>query len=506
MARKISEDQYVSTVVGKLERATNWLRYGPCPEDGAPLRDHKGLEQTFSNIINIAKNLYLSKGRNMNEEIDPFAQQLANFSNSGGAGYADVSNVTTLGAIDVTILLLANSLVPFLAIDRSMANPADTIYFQNLVAVTGTGTVAAGDVVQGNFTPPNTAVTTGPSNLTVSATASGASLAVDYNEYLVPGTVSVTITNNSAQSFTGKDFQADGVIYFNGITAPTTVNYITGIVTVASGLSAGFVVSTTALLDATKDEAGTNILRIKSQFTNIQLQTQPHQFVFEENEAANMYMAKISQNASRVSGLGDDRSVAFGRLANLYIEDINRKLLQILVPAGALAAVQVALNLSTYTLTSFAETKNDLISKFFIDLRTQFIASCNVPASVMVTGTRGASELQNHPTKFTPGPNFYTQLNGFIGTFDGVPIFRSNYLDSLESSTTATFYMAAKTPDNASGLMAYGEYLPLTQTSTVGNYNNPMQKATGFFSQVGVQLITGLAVARGILTYAAGQV
>jgi len=91
-------------------------------------------------------------------------------------------------------------------------------------------------------------------------------------------------------------------------------------------------------------------------------------------------------------------------------------------------------------------------------------------------------------------------LNGYVGSFDGMPIYRHNVLDQLETgSGNANFYMGCKLADNSSGTLVFGEFLPLVQTSTIGDFSNPFQKSTGWFSQVGHRVIQGSLVSHGVV-------
>jgi len=495
--KKVSREEYMRAVDGKLRATTNLLRFGPIdPKIGKPLRDDLGIAVTFANIRQIAGNLFdhamiRSNGR------EKFAQELANFSN---AGYADVSSVQTIGAIDVTIMTLANSLVPFLAVDRAMSNPIDTIYFSDMVAVNSAAGVSAGDTVIGNFTPPNTAVRLGPATLSLTTVAGGTGpVTLSFGYPLVPGNTVVTLIISSV-TYVGQDFKSDGNVYFTGTSVTATVDYVGGTITTSSVVS-GNSVNGVVLLDVSKDETGTNVLKVKPLYTATQLVTSPKNLIYEQNAANSMYMNRILATAKAVGGL-DYASLHFNRVNNIYIDDVNRDILRALIAASASDSSVTTLDLSTYTVSSQAGSKNDLVARFFIAMRTAFLAKTGVAPTVIVTSTRGSAELESHPTKFVANPDFYQVLNGLVGYFDGMPVFRHNYMDFAETSTHATFYMAAKLPDNSSGTLAFGEFLPLTQTATVGNFDNPIESATGFFSQVGTATIQNTLVKKGQITYA----
>lgn len=408
--KMITKDQYIDVVVQKLQKAKPFLALGPLPEDSIPLRDEQGIMHCFSNVLNIAGNFFDFRGGEdvVADKVENFAN--ASIGNFSGETYGDVSLVQTMGAIDVTIMSLANSLIPFLAVDRAMANPVDTIYYAQLVSTNAAGGVASGAVVMDNFAPPNPSVNLGPDTVSMSVTATTTSQTVNLNEYLVPGSVTVTIVRG-ASTFIAKDFNKDGTLYFNGVAIPglNAVNYSTGAVVLPSGVANGDVITVTGLLDVGADTSGTNILKIRANHVPIQLVSQPKQFIFEENEHANLYMNKIMAQAAKAGAISDYRDLHFGRLTNMYIENINRDLIKIAV---ALSAFVTPVNgtLAGYGATaSQSMTKDDLVSKFFIDMTADLVSRTTIPATVCITGTQGTSVLRSHATKWVGAATVNTQ-------------------------------------------------------------------------------------------------
>jgi len=503
--KTISKDQFLSSVQQKLGNLKPLLLSGGM-DDNRPsnLRDDMGVAMTFSNVLTVSENLY-DQRRGL--EVDSMAQAICNFSN---AGLADVTDVKTVGAIDVTILSMATSLVPFLCVDRGMSNPEDTIYYSNLVATRAGGGLTEGQIADGNFLPPNSSVNLGPADATLSfvaAAGSGASGTVlAFGQPLLPGNVTVSIII-SAVTYVGQDFGRDGVIYFKdgAVTQSVTVDYVTGEVTTTDSIIDGDTMSSVVTLDVTQDSSATEALRVKADYVSTQLTTGPKNIIYEQNAHSAMYMQRILDKAATVGGL-DYTSLHFNRVMQIYVEDINRDVLKALVSAAAVGGQSVTAEslvpYNTGLATASAGAKNDRVSRFIIDMRTEFLSATGVAPTVIVTGTKGSAELENHPTKFVKNTNFYGVLNGLVGYFDGMPLFRHNYLDSIEGGSTASYYMGTKVPDNSSGTLAFGEYLPLTQTAAVGNFDNPVQTATGFFSQVGTKAIQTSLAKKGILTLA----
>lgn len=488
---------FLQSVEEKLRANESFLRHGVLGP-GHQIRDEIGYLHTFSNILEAAGKFFdLSKGR------DQIGEMIANFSNSS---YGDIADVKTVGAIDVSIIALSSSILPYVCIDRSMANPVDTVYYHQLIAANTAGGVTEGDSVMPNFGAPNNDVNLGPANKTLSVTgtsgtASGGTT-FDFSNYLVPGTVTVSITQADDDVFIGRDFNSDGKIYFDGINIIATVNYKTGVVTFDT-LANTDVASVTVLLDVGAGDSADTMLRLKPEYTHTTLETHPKHISLDQNLHQQAFMDKLMNLATKLAENGNYSNIHFKRVASAYIEDVNRDVLKTIVSLAVNDTTPSTLSLASYTVTGFAETKDDLVNRFIINMRSRFLAKNFVPATVILTGTRGAAELESNKSKWAAAPGYLTIQNGVAGTFDGIPVFRHSYLDSREpNATTATFYMVSKLPDNTSGTLIFGEFIPLTQTGTIGNFNNPMLSTTGFFSQVGHKTIHPFLITKGSITYA----
>lgn len=515
MIRSINKDAYLGAVAEKLGSAQQFLAHGTMGKSMGLIRNAEGLQVTNSNILTVAENL-CDVAKN-----DSLADHIANFS---GTGYADVANVATVGAIDVTIAVQANSLVPFLCVDRAMANPVDTIYYMNLTATNNAGGLEIGDVANGNFTAPNNSIVLQAPTPSMSSESGASTLTANFATQVMPGTIKVEALDAEGKVVaTGQDFGKDGKIYFNNTSAAGTslnLTVITGTV-VYTGNNAGTVtvnvtgegidkVQVTVMSDPTWDSEGANILKVKQDWVNQQLVTTPVNIILELNAHSSAYMAKIAAKAERVSGTVDYQTMAFDKVNQIYVENINRMVIKALVLTELSSGVApLELNLTSYGVDSFSMTKDDLVNQFIIGMRTQFLARTGVQPTVIVTGTRGAALLESNKDKWIPSPTFYTQQNGLAGTFNGIPVYRHNYLDvfgyaptDTDISKKANFFMACKLPDNSAGTLAFGEYLPLIQTAMTGNYQNPIQSSVGFFSQVGVQPINNGLVQKGVVTLA----
>ena len=78
-----------------------------------------------------------------------------------------------------------------------------------------------------------------------------------------------------------------------------------------------------------------------------------------------------------------------------------------------------------------------------------------------------------------------TYISDLLGWYNGIPVLRS--IDIKENPGEGTFYAIHKTKDGQMAPLARGIYMPLTDTPTVGNYNNPTQMAAGIYYQEGTK-------------------
>lgn len=494
-----------SNIEQKLESCRDLFKYGRMGQAGNELRDDYGVQQCFSSILETAKHtIELNQRMYDNTRVDSTGDFLASFS---GVGYADVANVQTVGAIDVSIALKVDSLVPYVAVDRAMANPSDTIYFMNISASNDALArlgVNLGDEVSPNFKPLNDKVRL--NNQIVTEVFEGEP--VDFDHAIVPGTVKVVLTDGT-KTVTGRDFEKNGVIYIPGV-EEAKVDYSTGIVTLTAVPAwATGETKVHAMLDSQAEPEGNAILKVKPSWVNVQLNTKPHQIILEENAQVAAYMAKISQNTSRVSSQADYTTLQFDRVVKTYKDEVNRELLwQVWNAANAEIdageAEAVSIDLSNYDATARNETRDDMVNGLIIDMKQAFLAKTTMEPTVIITGSKGAAELARNSMKWVRAPGFNNQLDGLAGTFDGTPVFRHHLIDRLDAPAegadkTLTFYMCAKKPDNSSGSLAFGEFISLIKTPTAQNAANPFQMSTGFYSQVGSQVIQPNLFQKGVI-------
>jgi hypothetical protein len=501
--------EYLGSVGKTLakESTTQMLQFGTTARlrGQQMIRDDAGLTSTKSNILEVAQTFFAAtRGR------DELATAFANFSTGDLPTFGDsavstgqeaISGVKTVGAIDVTILSLSTSIIPFVAIDRSLPTPEATIYYNNLVAMNSAGGVEEGEIVSGNFLPPNSKVELS-SEVSDKVVTSGTAL--EEGCKVVPGSVVVTVTKGDVD-YVGQDFAQNGQIYFQvgaGVTA-ATVDYDTGKFEVTAD-------GATIKLAYQKDFASTEVdgsgetgtLVVAPEWVPTTISTTRDSVIVQDNIVNRMAMQKVQMLATAGAGGESSADVMMARVKNTYIEVLNRKVLKTVIgqfvgKAEAMAAVD--LDLRAYDLGAWANTKNDQVLQLMTNLDAHFLAHTGIQGTAIITSSYGVSMLQCIPNMWTPNPDAVTGLNGLAGYFNGKAVYRHNMIDTfvakyaakgdLAESNGIPFFMVAKLPDNNSGSCIFGEYLPLTSTGVVGNFNQPQNISNGFFSQTGAKLV-----------------
>ena len=111
-----------------------------------------------------------------------------------------------------------------------------------------------------------------------------------------------------------------------------------------------------------------------------------------------------------------------------------------------------------------------------------------VTTTAYVVGANAANQFQkgNAIGKWEKNTKM-TYINDLLGWYNGIPVLRST--DVSEKASKGTFYAIHKTADGQMAPLARGIYMPLTDTPTIGNYNNPTQMAAGIYYQEGTRIM-----------------
>lgn len=536
-----SRKQFISVISEKTRACADALTFSSLGKKfGIKVRDNVGLTTTFSNIYKIANSYYDIFGSK-----DFLAGAMA--TNFSSAGYSDISTVHTVGAMDVTLRCLAQSLVPHLAIDRALADQSAIISYMDLVAVNNVNGVKAGDTVVGNFSPIESPSLFLQRVKKIVDVEGAEELTTSLSTLLVPGHVTARLVvggtkeanyKDAEKTVVAADYKADGILVFGNARVTGTVCYngtngVAGQITLSGEDLSGFdtlIVEAdedgTSILDANND--GDAQLTLKLDWKRVRLDTRFKMVNIAQNILVNAVHQKISAQASLLGAVANPTATAFQRVTSLYIEDVNADLIKTLIAAHAQTA---ALNpthtldltgMSSSLLYQRPDTRETVVFEFFVKLVADFLQRTGMSPTVCVCDTNMATELRVNQSKFVRSETWSTVQNGIAGVYDGIPVFRSLVMDrvarnlytptrlGLDDETAAKYprpwefvsslYLAAKTPDNDCGTLVFGEFLPLTQLSTSTNFSNLLQSAAGFYSCVGIAAISDRLVSRGAIT------
>lgn len=430
------------------------------------------------------------------------------------SGYAETPLLSTQ-YFNASVASYVSSFAGFMSIERDFDQPNGLFYWFDVLGVTDMRSVIP------NLGPDNYQDINSMGNFEVDipTTASTANYSVVAGRKIIPGTVRVKIVNvTNATSGTSEKLELidDGQGYLMakaGVLNSGTINYLNGRIefTLATGhdtFDTGSSIKIVGKEDVTGTPCNTNGAntthnndkRFVAKMQQLGLQTVPDMLVAEYNIAALGAMKKATG--------ADMASFLFTKLRELYTKMINYKLVSTL-DEGYSGNTMADLNLAQldYQLDTIPtptpstlsnplrftdyRSRVDLFDAYLINVETELAKKAvkGVTTTAYVADTKAASQFQKGGIigKFKKNEKM-TYISDLLGWYDGVPVLRSMDLDS-GANDEATFYAIHKTHDGQMAPLARGIYMPLTDTPTIGNYNNPTQMASGIYYQEGVKYL-----------------
>lgn len=451
----------------KVSRARNFLMRG---------RNAQGYLETRNRILTTARNYELT-GQGYGWE--PMKSVFRGFSE--GPGLNAVANTTGIDVVDISIITAVRSFLPYLAVDRGMAKPTDLLTYQLLEAVNDAGGLKKGEFAVDPFAPINR-------NLSLSRSAAKA------EETVSAGTTTLTVAFPIAKGKTratfdgtvlGEDVRGDGKIYWAGPTdVSVTIDYSEGTIKLDKASAKDIVFE--IYPDTTSEIQGTNTLKLRPTTKNITVTAEPNRVILETSMEQIAYMNRLLGN-----GIGNAREfgeTALQQLLNAFIYWINMDLVTTTTDlAHKVVAAPVEFDMSSYYSAAgfdkFAGTKNDKLNQFILELNSSLLQKSNQGATYYLTGMMGSNILANSD-KFVPTDLFNQQLNGVVGTYNGIPVLRHDKVTEIDNSHAgeAEIIVGHKDISGAAAPVIYGEYLPLYSTKAAVNFNNPTELSQAMFN------------------------
>ena len=423
------------------------------------------------------------------------------------SGYAETPLLSTQ-YFNASVASYVSSFAGFMSIERDFDQPNGLFYWFDVLGVSDMRNVIP------NLGPDNYQDINSMGGFTMELDANQATHSTLVGRKLIPGTVRVKVTS-AAGSYELVDDGQGSFMAKAGVMVSGTLNYLNGkvdFVLASTPTTAGTITAAITLVGK-EDVTGTpcnttgstnahaNDKRFLAKMQQLGLSTVPDMLVAEYNIASLGAMKKATG--------ADMASFLFTKLRELYTKMINYKLVSTLVD-GYQGETMTDLDLSKngigfdpqtsgqyLTFTDY-RSRVDLFDAYLINVETTLAQKAvkGVTTTAYVAGTRAASQFQKGGIigKFKRNEKM-TYISDLLGWYDGIPVLRSNDIEET-GNDKAVFYAIHKTADGQMAPLARGIYMPLTDTPTIGNYNNPTQMASGIYYQEGTKYLAQELVQR----------
>ena len=405
------------------------------------------------------------------------------------SGYAETPLLSTQ-YFNASVASYVSSFAGFMSIERDFDQPNGLFYWFDVLGVTDMRSVIP------NLGPDNLDIQAfGNFDLEITPTTN-----TDYSALIgrkiIPGTVRIKIKSET-DSFELIDNGQGNFMAVAGKISTGTINYLNGRIefSLETALT-GDATKESILVVGKEDTTGTpcntvgasnahaNDKRFIAKMQQIGLATVPDLLVAEYNIAALGAMKKATGS--------DMATFLFTKLRELYTKLINSKLVKNL-EEGYIGNTLTDLDLSASSTgieSKFHDYRSrvDIFDSYLINVESALATKAvkGVTTTTYVAGNQASNQFMKGGMigKFEKNTKM-TYINDLLGWYDGIPVLRST--DVNEAQGEATFYAIHKTADGQMAPLARGIYMPLTDTPTIGNYNNPTQMASGIYYQEGVK-------------------
>lgn len=417
------------------------------------------------------------------------------------SGYAETPLLSTQ-YFNASVASYVSSFAGYMSIERDFDQPNGLFYWFDVLGVSDMRSVIP-NLGPDNYQDINTM---GGFELSIGVSATD-NFDTTVGRKLIPGTVRVKIVLNDGTNTSKMELIDNGqgmLMAVPGILDSGTINYLSGRVAfnLTNAITAGQAATketpggTSITIVGKEDVTGTpcntvgasnahaNDKRFIAKMQQIGLSTVPDMLVAEYNIAALGAMKKATG--------ADMATFLFGKLREIYTKAINYKLVSTM-EEGYMGTTLNDLDLSntnTQIASKFHDYRSrvDLFDAYLINVETVLASKAvkGVDVTCYVAGPQACNQFQKGGMigKWQRNTKM-TYISDLLGWYDGLPVLRST--DIAEAAGEGTFYAIHKTKDGQMAPLARGIYMPLTDTPTIGNYNNPTQMASGIYYQEGTK-------------------
>ena len=412
------------------------------------------------------------------------------------SGYAETPLLSTQ-YFNASVASYVSSFAGYMSIERDFDQPNGLFYWFDVLGVSDMRTVVP-NLGPDQYQDINSM---GGFQMDLTAAAQTAYSALTGRK-IIPGTVRVKVTKNG-QKLELIDNGQGQFMATPGVLADGAINYLTG--KIDFEFTSATAATDTIMIVGKEDVTGTPCntagasnshamdKRFLGKMQQIALNTVPDMLVAEYNIASLGAMKKATG--------ADMATFLFTKLRELYTKIINYKLVSTL-EEGYTGNTLTDLDLSNATGIGFNPTSSTQYKNFFTDYRSRVDlfdaylvnvetalakkAVKGVDVTAYVAGVQACNQFQKGSVigKWERNTKM-TYISDLLGWYNGIPVLRS--IDIQENPNEGTFYAIHKTKDGQMAPLARGIYMPLTDTPTVGNYNNPTQMAAGIYYQEGTK-------------------
>lgn len=376
---------------------------------------------------------------------------------------------------NATMASYVRSFAGFIAIERDMDQPTALLYYMDLLGVTNNRTVLP-NIGQENLKNIN-------ARFQVSSVLDQTN-DITTGKKLIPGSVVITLipdgkTNEAIEvkdDMKGNllapagvleigevDYTAAGKIKFKIATGNTTFTHLGG--TDKYSIIAYEDVAGTPDWNGTAP--GNN--RFKLDMQNVTITSEPDMLIAESNLMAMASMQKaIGVNPQDIAG---------AKLTELYTKLINQKLVHCITDSYQGSTVQIDPEPASFT--DFNSRLNKFSSELIeVDAALAKKSVKGIFATAYIVGENVANYFRKlgQVGAFVDNRDS-TYINDLVGHYNGIPVLRHMDIGADEG------YAIHKTSDGQLAPVMRGIYLPLTNTPSIGSYQNPTQVAQGVYYQ-----------------------
>ena len=377
---------------------------------------------------------------------------------------------------NATMASYVRSFAGFLSIERDMDQPTALLYYMDLIGVTNNRTVLP-NIGKENLRNINARFSLTSTLDTINDITTG--------KKLIPGSVVLTLIpkGNTNEAIEIKDDMKTNLLAPAGVLESGSVDYTQAgkiTFTVKTGVGTKFPTITSDdkfSIIAYEDVAGTpewngtapGNNRFKLEMQNITITSEPDMLVGESN---------LMQMASVQKAIGVDPQTLVGqKLTELYTKLINEKLVHCITDNYQGDVTPIDPEPSSFT------DYNSRLNKFSSELIEVDAALAKKSVKgIFATAYVVGENVANYFRKLGQVGTFVdnrdsTYINDLVGHYNGIPVLRHMDIGANEG------YAIHKTSDGQLAPVMRGIYLPLTNTPSVGSYQNPTQVVQGVYYQ-----------------------